>query len=364
MFTAKRPALRRLSIIDRHLRERRYPTASQLAAEAEVDVKTIRRDLEMLRDIYHAPVHFNREQQGWEYTEETYHLPAVIITEGELVALFLASQTLQMAQGTSHADDLQRAIQKLSEFLPDKVSLHWQALDQMQSFRQTVTTLHDIDIFRELADAVLHSRQLCIRYWTASRDAETERIVDPYHLACVDGSWYLLAYCHKRQAVRMFSPGRIRGLKQTGETFTRPADFQIGDFFDGTFKVVSESTRPLQKVRLKFAPAAAKYIREKIWHVTQHLESLADGSVILEMSLRSLIEVRRWVLSWGSECEVLHPAELSADIRREAAAILKQATAPATLSGNQSGQLPQQSTLEKIQQRQKRRQPGDKKKIG
>ncbi|HWL08003.1 MAG TPA: WYL domain-containing protein [Planctomicrobium sp.] len=357
MLTAKRPALRRLWMIDRSLRAKQYPTAKQLAEIAEVDDKTIRRDLEMLRDTYLAPVEYNHSKGGWGYTDETYHLPAVLITEGELLALFLASQTLQMVQGTSHANDLQRAIQKLSEFLPDTISLHWQALDQAQSFRQTVTTLHDIDIFRELVEAALHSRQLRVRYWTASRDAESERVIDPYHLAYVEGSgWYLLAYCHARKATRMFAPARIRELSQTGETFTRPADFKISDFFDGTFKVVSESTLPLKKIRLRFTPSAAKYIREQVFHATQQLEKNADGSVVLELSLRSLIEVRRWILSWGSECEVLEPAELKADIRREAAAILKQSTARPEVSTT--------STLEKIQQREKRRQGGRQKRIG
>lgn len=361
MLTAKRPALRRLWLIDRRLRSDAYPTSEQLAKEVEVDVKTIRRDMQLLRDCYLAPVKFDRKRNGWVYADKTYHLPAVLITEGELVALFVASQTLQGVQGTLHANDLQRAMQKLSEFLPDEISLHWQALDQAQSFRQTVTTVNDIDLFRELADSVLHSRQLRIRYWTASRDAESERVVDPYHLACVDGDWYLLAYCHERQAVRMFAPGRIRELHQTGVDFQRETGFQVGDFFDGTFKVVSDNTLPLQTVRLKFAPGAAKYIREKIWHATQSQEATSDGGVILQLKLRSLVEVRRWILSWGCECEVLAPAALKAEIRREATAILNQSTIDSAQSGQGRLEL---SSMEKIQLRQKRRQKASRKKIG
>jgi predicted DNA-binding transcriptional regulator YafY len=318
MHTAKRPALRRLWMIDRALRAKTFPTAEELAAQAEVDVKTIRRDLDSLRNDRHAPVAYNRARQGWEYTTETYRLPAVIMTEGELVAMFLAGQALRQVEGTPYAADLQIAIEKLSEFLPDEISVHWETLDQTQSFHQTVTTLQDIDVFRQLADAVLHHQQLRIRYWTASRDAESERIIDPYHLACIDGAWYLIAWCHRRNSTRTFAPARIREISPTGQTFAPPADFHIADYFDGTFKVVSESHQPMQKVRLKFAASAGKYIREKIFHPTQKLTANPDGSVLLELSLRSLIEVRRWVLSWGSECEVLEPAALRADIHREA----------------------------------------------
>ncbi len=349
MLTAKRPALRRFWIIDRELRKRQFPTAEDLAALAEVDVKTIRRDIESLRNDHHAPIAFNSSRRGWEYTQETYYLPAVVMTEGELVAMFLAGHALRQVQGTPYAEELRRAIEKLSDFLPSEVTVHWQALDQLQSFHQTVTTLHDLDIFRQLADAVLHRRQLRMRYWTASRDAETTRTIDPWHLACIDGTFYLMAWCHTRRATRMFSPGRIRELTETGESFQVPDDFQIGDFFDGTFKVVSDTSVPLQTVRLKFAPGAARYIREKIWHVSQKLEKLPNDSVVLELSLRSLIEVRRWILSWGSECEVLAPTELRADIQREAAAILRRVT-----------EIPQRnsgvSSLEAYQSRQQRRQ--------
>lgn len=352
MHLAKRPALRRYWIIDRELRKKNYPTVEQLAKLAEVNQQTIRRDIEALQRDHQAPIDFNRARQGWEYTEDTYTLPAVIITEGELVAMFLAGQALQQAYGSPYAADLQRAIKKLSDFLPDEVSIHWQALDHAQSFHQTVTSLQDLDIFRKIADAALRHRQIKIRYWTASRDAESERLIDPYHLACIDGTWYVIAWCHKRQETRTFAASRVRDVAETGEVFTAPQDFRMGDYFDGTFKVISDGSQSLQSIRLKFAPSAAKYIREKIWHASQQLHVNSDQSVVLELSLRSLIEVRRWVLSWGRECEVLAPAELREDIRREAAAMIAQSSAVADFSA-----------LEKIREKI-RRQPPRRKQTG
>lgn len=324
VLTARKPALRRLWTIDRELRARTYPTADRLAALLEVDAKTIRRDLSSLRDDYQAPVAFNREKGGWEYTSDTFRLPAVVITEGELVAMFLAGQTLRQAHGAPYEADLQRAFRKLAEFLPDEISIRWEALEHAQSFHQTVTTLHDIETFRSLAAAVLHRRQLRIRYFTASREAETTRTIDPWHLACVDGDWYLIAWCHARRSRRMFAPGRIRELSETGATFAVPDDFHIADVFDGSFRVVSDADQPLRSVRLRFAPSAAKYVREKVFHASQATRPEPDGGLTLQLSLRSLTEVRRWILSWGSECQVLEPPDLQADIRHEAAAMLGQ----------------------------------------
>src|SRR5690606_37822682 len=142
------------------------------------------------------------------------------MTEGELLAMFLAEQLLRVSKGTPFAEDLQRAIQKLSEFLPDEVSIQWQSLDQMPAFRQSVVTAHDLDIFQILSSATLRHRQLKMTYWTASRDAVTEREIDPYHLICLDGgAWYVLGWCSLRKAVRMFAVSRIRKLKPTGKSF-------------------------------------------------------------------------------------------------------------------------------------------------
>uniref|UniRef100_A0A7C4QXF9 WYL domain-containing protein n=1 Tax=Schlesneria paludicola TaxID=360056 RepID=A0A7C4QXF9_9PLAN len=321
VHAAKRPLLRRLLAYDRELRAGRFPTVERLAELAEVHPKTVRRDLAYLRDQYGAPVEFHRGRNGWHYADTTYYLPALVITEGELLALFLAGQVLGQHAGTPYEQDLKHAIVKLGELLPDQISMHWNAIEQAHSVRKSVTSLHDVDLFRRLADAVLHKRQLRLTYWTASRDSVTTRVVDPWHLACIDGDWYLIGWCHLRKARRMFVPARVRALEETGQTFTVPEDFRIGEFFDGTFRVIREEGQPLQKVRLRFAPTAAKYIREKIWHTSQVLHGERDGGVLLELALRSLVEVRRWILSWGSECEVLEPLSLRSDIAREAALI-------------------------------------------
>ncbi len=73
----------------------------------------------------------------------------------------------------------------------------------------------------------------------------------------------------------------------------------------------------------KNTPAAAGRAGEKVWHKTQTSEPQRGGSLLLRMELSDLREVKRWILSWGSECEVLGPEELRKLVRCEAEAILK-----------------------------------------
>jgi predicted DNA-binding transcriptional regulator YafY len=323
VHSAKRPALRRLFTIDRELREQQFPTAGRLAELCEVNIKTIERDLAYLRDQYLAPVEYCRKRRGWRYSEPTYRLPAVLITEGELVALFLAGQLLGQHRGTPYEAALARTIEKLADLLPDEVSVQWASVEQAHSFRSSVTSLADVELFRKLADCVIRRKQIRVRYWTASREAETERVIDPWHLTLVDGEWFLIGFCRLRNAERMFAPGRIRELVETGETFEVPASFSPARYFEGTFRVIrGDETAPRKTVRLRFGPGAARYVREKLHHPSQILTELADGWLEAQFTLGTLLEVKRWILNWGAECEVLEPADLREELVREAAAML------------------------------------------
>lgn len=107
----------------------------------------------------------------------------------------------------------------------------------------------------------------------------------------------------------MFAPPRIRELRETGDTFERPADFCINDYLDVGFRKV-RGAGPAQTVRLRFTAHAARYVREKEWHPTQMLRIHKDGSLTLTFRVNHLPEVKRWGLSYGADCDVLAPKEL------------------------------------------------------
>ena len=76
------------------------------------------------------------------------------------------------------------------------------------------------------------------------------------------------------------------------------------------------------EVVLRFNPRAADYIREKKWHESQELRELKGGGVELKLKLSSLVEIGRWILSWGGDAKVIKPRELAESIRVAAKKIL------------------------------------------
>jgi proteasome accessory factor B len=314
-----RPPLERMLHIHQVLQAERFPNANTLAAELEVTTKTIHRDLEFMRDRLNLPVEFNFSRKGFHYTGEVSAFPTMQITEGEIFALVVAEKALQQYRGTSFEKPLLSAIRKMEQALPDTISLNLADVERSISFRTRAEPVLNLEIFDVLAKAVAQRQQLEIFYRKPSQSAE-KRLVDAYHLANINGEWYLFAYDHARKDLRTFVPARIQSAQPTGNMFERAQNFSLEKRLRDSFGVHAGEGK--YEVVIRFTPRAADYIREKKWHPSQTLRNLKDGGAELKMKLSSLAEVQRWVLSWGGEAKVVKPRELVESVRTAAKKIL------------------------------------------
>ena len=314
-----RPPLERMLHIHQALQSEQFPNANTLAAELEVTTKTIHRDLEFMRDRLNLPLAYDFTRKGFHYTTEVSAFPTMQITEGEIFALVVAEKALQQYRGTSFEKPLLSAIKKMEQALPDTISLNLVDIEQTISFRTRAEPIQNLEIFDALAKAVARRQQLELHYRKPGHKAEA-RVVDPYHLANINGEWFLFAYDHGRKDLRTFAPARIQSAKATGKMFERTQKFSLEKRLRDSFGVHAGEGK--FEVVIRFAPRAADYIREKKWHPSQTLRDLKDGSAELKMTLSSLVEVERWVLSWGGEAKVLQPKELVESVRTAAKKIL------------------------------------------
>ncbi|NLE68282.1 MAG: WYL domain-containing protein [Lentisphaerae bacterium] len=286
-----------------------YPTAGRLARDIEVSERTILRDVAYMRDMLGAPLEYHRARRGYYYSRPGYAVPSVTVSEGELLSLMVACRALKQYEGTRYEADLRRAFAKIQALLPDPVSLHIGELAGTMSFAQTAPRPADAEQYRQLFRAVSEHRQIRVRYRSLGRSAAAERTLDPYHMACVDGAWYVIAYCHSRCAVRMFVPERMSQLRETGLSFAVPADFKYETYMAGAFQVLRGAGR--QAVRLRFEGPLARYVAERRWHSTQVIRQTPDGSRCdVALTVGHLGEVAAWVQSFGGACRVLAPVAL------------------------------------------------------
>jgi predicted DNA-binding transcriptional regulator YafY len=316
-----RPPLDRMLRIHQAIQSGKYPNATDLSQQMEVSTKSIHRDVNFMRDRLKLPLGWDGKRNGYFYTEEVRAFPTLQISEGELVALVIAEKALQQYRGTSFEKPLLSAIRKIEQGLPDTISLSLSDVGQSISFQTRAEPILSLKIFDALARATAGHKQLELTYRKPGQKETEQRRVDPYHLANINGEWYLFAYDHLRKDIRTFVPARIKAVEHTGKTFSRPQRFSLEQRLRDSFGV--HSGHGAFDVVLRFDEKVADYIREKRWHDSQQLRELRKGGVELRMKLSSLAEVERWVLSWAGNASVLGPPELAESVKRAAKKMLR-----------------------------------------
>jgi predicted DNA-binding transcriptional regulator YafY len=310
-----RPPLNRFQEIFHAIKTNRYPNRTQLASSIEVTTKTIQRDRDYMRYQLGLPIEFDYERGGYYFTKPTNDLPLFQLTEAELVSVFVAQKALEAYRGTPFEQPLRTAFQKLQAATSNpgvKVSISWEDLGSSISFRHFDVHLPDMTIFANLAKAIQTEEVVEFDYKKLEAKIFEKRTVEPWHLACVSGQWYLLGYDSSRGARRIFVLGRMRSVTTTAGGFSnpKPVDKDIRELFQNSFQIWQSEDAKLERILLRFSGRAAQLVRERNWHPSQRLQDLADGYLEVSLTLNSLEEIVPWILSWGRQCEVVRPARL------------------------------------------------------
>ena len=310
----------RMFQLHKQLQAGRFPNCRKLADELEVSARTIQRDIDFMRDQLGLPIEYDQLHFGFVYTEPVTSFPSIEVSEGEVVALFVAQKAMEQYRGTSFEKPLRTAFEKISGGLKDKIGFQWGDVDAAISFRGLGTSVADLELFETVSRAVLDTHELSFEYKKLGGARHESRRVQPYHLGCVENQWYLFGFDLIRRQLRTFALPRMRAAKNTRMRFQRPADFSINLHLGDSFGVFSGKTQ--HRVRIRFDAFAARLVSERQWHASQKMRCLPGDELELTMQLGSLEEIERWVLSWGAHAEVLEPAALEKRVRAAAQAVL------------------------------------------
>ncbi len=305
---SQRQQLERIMSIDRSIRSGEYPNADSLARSLEVSRRVIFNDREFMINRLGAPLEFDRAHGGWYYTDRTWVLPGIIVTEGELLAFFLSMEISKRFLGTSLENPLRSAVETISRGVKGPVSVDLDTLRAHYTFAGPTLLATNDRILLDLHHAIAGHQCLWMRYFTAGRGEFTERVVWPYHLHNFRGDWFLIGYDTLRNDIRIFLVGRIEQWKVLPETFTPDETFSATDWLERGFQVYGGGE--VEEVAIRFSPRNAQFIRERLWHPSQRIEEGEDGSLMLHLTTGGLVEVKAWVLQFGREAEVLAPQSL------------------------------------------------------
>jgi proteasome accessory factor B len=269
------------------------------------------------------PIEYDQLHFGFYYTEPVANFPNIEISEGELIALYIGQKALTQYKGTTFEAPLETAFRKISDGLRDTISMTWSDLDSAISFRVAGRSTADIHLFEELSHAVFKQLEVRFDYKKPEGSRSEPRYVQPYHLGCVENLWYVFGFDVDRQQLRTFALPRIRNVRVSKTKFRRPLDFSIGKFLGESFGVFSKPTKTKHAVRIVFDSFAAPRIQERQWHPSQKIKSIGNGRIELSLTLGTLEEIERWILSWGTHARVTAPEELKARLAKTIAELAK-----------------------------------------
>ena len=306
----------RIVEIDRLIREGLYPNATVLGKRFEVSRSTIMRDIDFLRDRYCAPLEFDSIKNGYYYTDPTFFVKSVMLSEGELFTVSAITPLLEQYRNTPLENSFRNILGKLTEMLPQQVSVDTMFVNDEISFISDPLPEISEEVFTMIFKALrIHSR-VQFEYRSLSKQDYQIRFVDPYHIICQKGNWYVMGFCHKHNDIRIFSLSRIRNIKETEEKFTIPENFNPNSYIDPSVGVWINQEEPV-KIELLFSSSINTYILERKWHTTQEIVQNEDGSVFLSFLSNQMQETLHWVLSFGTSVKVLNPPEFVEKVRLE-----------------------------------------------
>jgi proteasome accessory factor B len=307
--------------IHEELRRRAFTNCTKLANLFEVSRKTIIRDIAFMRDRLELPIEFDSQLNAYRYTQPVSAFPTVQVSEGELLALLVARKALEQYRGTPFHRQLEASFEKLTGGLKDRIS--FSPADELQSvsFKNIGLGKADMADFNALSGAVLRQFEVEFDYRKPGETKVVRRRVQPYHLAHRENLWYLIGFDSERGAPRTFALPRISRPTVLKTHFVRPPDFSPEKFFANALGVLGGERD--YHVVIRFTNAVADRIREREWHESQEMRALPDGGLELTLRLGALPEIEKWVLTWGSDAEVVQPKELRGRLKATATALAK-----------------------------------------
>ncbi|MBM4025712.1 MAG: WYL domain-containing protein [Planctomycetes bacterium] len=304
----------RVKALDELIRGRKYPNRKSFATAWEVCEKTVQRDIDFIREQLGAPIEFDRERNGYYYTDETWFLPSVALTEGELFSLLIARQAIEQYRGTPLAADLDRIYAKIAGSMNDIIAHDASLLSPLVSFAAPPAMPVNEAVWNAVLRGARDRRAVRIRYAKPHADP-IRREIHPLAIVNLQGEWYVLASSSKSTEVKQYAMGRIEEGRVTRVPFARPQDFDARRWLDQSFGRFA-SPADMQEVRIRFDAEIEPWIIQRTWHRQQRFSRNAgDGSIELTFPAsasgpRPFLSIISWVLSFGSHATVLAPQSL------------------------------------------------------
>ena len=284
----------------------------EVAADFAVTVRQLRRDLELLwmcglpgygpGDLIDLSFEGDTVTVGFDAGMRR----PLRLSGAEATALVVALRALAETPGVAEAGSVRRALAKIEA-----------AAGQADGVVVGLATREEAAL-AAVRDALDHRRALRINYYTPSRDAVSERTVDPMRLLLVEGRSYLEAWCRATEEVRLFRLDRIEHVTTLNEPAAPPPHARPSDVSAGLFRAA-----PDQRIAVLTLSPDARWVAE--YYTVDEVTEGEGGTATVRMRYAETAWMVRLVLGFGADVIVRDPPELAAAVAQRALAALRRA---------------------------------------
>jgi predicted DNA-binding transcriptional regulator YafY len=288
-------------------------TGAELAEEQGVTARTVRRDIERLRELGY-PVNTTRGAAGGYRLGEGRALPPLLLDEDEAAAAALALRLGGSTWAAGLEEPAASALAKLRDVMPTRLHGRIDSVRHATEGSPRAEPIVPAELLNSLAITCYRHERLRFDYRSHTGHL-SHREVEPYKLVSLDNRWYLLGWDIDRADWRTFRLDRLDPKVPTGPRFApRELPERAGELVTRGVRAAVSQVQAVVRMR---APAAR--IAERVNRYWNSVAEETGDTSLLTCAGDSVHRLAVWLGTFDVDFEVLHPPELRAECRRLAA---------------------------------------------
>jgi len=302
-------------------------TISDIQSQLEISRRSVYRLLDTLKDL-NFPLHDEKSVSGigdvWKLKQEYLtNLPDIKLqdlklTKEEIVLLFFLFTRANVFKNTELEKYLETLKAKLDIFLPENLR-HIKAITKLDDiFIPSGENLGDYssqeDLLDDITDSIVRLSRCIVTYHSFIYNEVKHFQIDPLKLFEHSGVLYLFARIIDFDSISILTVKRIKHITVIDQHFEFPEGFNPEEILDSASElIIGESV----SARIWFSAEVAAEIKSSHRGIKQEIAEQPDRSVVLSISTAGVLDIKKWVLSFGSNAKVIEPQFLVEEIEAE-----------------------------------------------
>jgi len=316
----------RYRVIDRSLRNpyKPFPTKEDLRQACEEAIfgsiegtdicdSTIEKDMFAMRMEFDAPIKYSKRDKGYYYEDEEYSIDQIPLSEDDIEAIKFATNTLMQFRDVSIFKQFGFAIDKIFDRVHIANNPTDENVDNYVQFESMPETSGS-SMLPELLKAIKDKLIVKFVYTNFATGKVKDRKVLPLLLKEYSNRWYLICFNPSKEKIMTFGLDRMSVLEVTEDYFLNKFDFNPDNYFKHSIGITANETTP-EKIVLKVDKIGSKYLQSQPLHPSQKLVKSGNNRDTLELVVIISEELKRTILSYGAQIEVVKPKSLRDEIQ-------------------------------------------------